>query len=184
MIVNKKPVAHLMALALAATCWGAVASTANVTMTGEVTSATCTLTQASESVAVDLGRPSVADFADRAAGYAASTAGFNLDLTNCSGISELAVWASGAQLEQGLTNAIANTATSGATGVAMQIFHNSALNTAMDPNTDYSNSLTLGVADSANHRLSFTAKMVKVAADQEVTAGPVRGNVTLNVAYP
>lgn len=183
MNVNKKMVARLMAVALAATTWGAMASSAAVTMTGKVTDSTCALTSDSQNVAVNLGEPSVVDFTGQAPGYAATSAGFNLNLEGCAGRTDLAVWASGAQTESSLLNSIRNTAdTDPASGVAMQVFHNSS-DTAMNPNGDRDSAIALTVPDSATHELNFTAKMVKVAAT-DPTPGNVKGNVTINVAYP
>lgn len=185
MNVNKKLAAQLMAMAMAATSWGAMAASANVEMNGEVIQTTCTLASTSENIVVDLGRPSTGDFAGREAGYAASSGSFNVDLTGCAGVTGLTVWASGAQPETGLSNAIANTLTAGATGVAMQIFSNldGHNNTLMNPNADASSALALTVPDSDTHRLPFTAKMVKVASATPVTAGLVQGHVTMNVGY-
>ncbi len=187
MNVNKKLVARLMAIALTTTTWGAMAASASVEMTGQVIDTTCALAPGSDSVSVDLGAPSVGDFDGQAAGYAASSAGFNLNLTNCSGVTDLAIWASDAQTEPALVNSIKNTANSGAaTGVAMQIFHNSDTTAAgaMNPNSDASNALALTVADQSTHELNFTAKMVKIAALTTPTPGNVKGNVTINIGYP
>ncbi|WP_368758796.1 fimbrial protein [Klebsiella oxytoca] len=183
MKVNKRMAARLTAAALALASYGTLAASASVEMTGEVVDSTCALAPSSQSVSVDLGRPSVGDFTGQPAGYAATSSSFNLQLEGCSGITGLQVWASGAQTEPGLTNAIKNTATSGATGVAMQIFHNSNTSVALNPNADATSALSLTVPDTATHQLDFTAKMVKIAAAQTPTAGPVEGHVTLNVGY-
>lgn len=185
MNVNKKLAAQVMAVAMAAASWGAMAAAANVEMNGEVIQTTCTLDSTSENIVVDLGRPSTGDFAGRAAGYSASEGSFNVGLTGCEGVTGLTVWASGAQPEPGLANSIRNTLTSGATGVAMQLFSNldGHADTLMNPNSDASSALALTVPDSDTHTLPFTAKMVKVATDTPVTAGLVQGHVTLNVGY-
>lgn len=185
MNVNKKLAAHVVAMAMAAASWGAMAASANVELNGEVIQTTCTLDSTSENIVVDLGRPSTGDFAGREAGYAASSGSFNVGLTGCEGVTGLTVWASGAQPETGLNNAIRNSLTTGATGVAMQVFSNmdGHNNTLMNPNADASSALAVTVPDSDTHTLPFTAKMVKVASDTPVTAGLVQGHVTLNVGY-
>lgn len=185
MNVNKKMAARLTAMALALASCGAMAATANVTMTGEVRDSTCTLAPSSQNVAVDLGTVSTQDFVGQTAGYAASTAGFSLNLENCGDLSALEVWASDADAETGLTNAIRNThGAGGATGVALQVFKAGAT-TAMNPNgSRTSDAIVYDITGNANPQLDYTAKMVKVASAQDATAGLVKGTVTLNVAYP
>lgn len=184
MNVNKKLVARLMAVVLATTTWGAMAATSDITMTGKVTDATCTLNSESQNVAVDLGTASTQDFTGQLPGYAATTAAFNLVLEGCGDTNTLKVWASGATPEPGLTHAIKNTHTGGATGVALQVFRtHGGATTLMNPNSDAASGYTYDITGNTSPSLPFVAKMVKVAATNP-TAGDVKGTVTINVAYP
>lgn len=185
MNINKKLAARLAAVALVSTTWGAMAATSAVTMTGTVQQASCTLASGSSSVAVDLGTVTTGDFVGQAAGYAVSTAGFNLDLESCDGIDTLRVWASEGDLEPGMTNAIRNShGEGGATGVATQIFYGNRDN-AMNPSSDASgDAIIVDITDNVAPSLPFTAKMVKVGGSGVTPdAGGVKGTVTLNVAY-
>lgn len=185
MNVKRKLATGLSAAALAMVGFGAIAATSNVTMTGIVRDSTCTLSSSSQNVAVDLGTVSTQDFVGQSSGYAASTGGFSLNLENCGDLSSLEVWASDSETEPNLTNSIKNThGTGGATGVALQVFKAGAT-TAMNPRGNRtSDAITYDITGNANPQLDYTAKMVKIATATNVTAGNVKGTVTMNVAYP
>lgn len=185
MNVKRKLATGLSAAALAMVGFGAIAATSNVTMTGLVRDSTCTLVSDSQIVSVDLGTVSTQDFVGQSSGYAASTAGFSLNLENCGDHTSLEVWASDSESEPNLANSIKNTyGTGGATGVALQVFKAGAT-TAMNPRGSRTNgAITYDITGNASPQLDFTAKMVKIATATDVTAGHVKGTVTMNVDYP
>jgi major type 1 subunit fimbrin (pilin) len=167
--------AHLLGAVAALTALQVHATDGTITFTGSIQATTCTVDTTSSELTVPL--PAVQPSAFKNAGDTAGTSLIKINLSNCTGEGTvLAGFESGATVDT-TTGRLKNTATTGATGVQIQLL-----------NKDFS---AISIGDSATYKgealsgstttLSYYAQYY--ATSNAVTAGNVQSSVTYSLAY-